>query len=161
VCVSCFSHVRLFATLWTVAHQAPLSVGFSRQEYWNGLLCPLPRDLPDPGIEPASLMSPALADRFFTTSTTCVHPKRYPSFFHCPNLHPNQFNPKGNQCWIFTGKSVAEAEAPVLWPPDVKSWNSMEKTLWCWERLKAKGEGGSRGWDGLIASLNLPAMQEI
>jgi len=56
-------------------------VGFSRQEYWNGLLCPLPRDLPDPGIEPASLMSPALADRFFTTSTTCVHPKRYPSFF--------------------------------------------------------------------------------
>ena len=43
---------------------------FSRQEYWSGLPCPPPRDLPDPGVEPVSLMSPALADRFFTTSTT-------------------------------------------------------------------------------------------
>ena len=48
-------------TLWTVAHQAPLSMGFSRQEYCSGLLCPPPGDLPDPGIEPRSLMSPALA----------------------------------------------------------------------------------------------------
>ena len=51
-------------------HQAPLSVGFSRQEYWSGLPCPPPGDLPDPGIEPASLVSPALAGRFFTTSST-------------------------------------------------------------------------------------------
>ena len=52
VCVlSCFSHIRLFATLWTVAHQASLSMGFSRQEYWSGLLCPLPGDLLDTGIE--------------------------------------------------------------------------------------------------------------
>ena len=57
-----------FAALRTVAHQAPLSMGFSRQEYWSGLPCPPPGDLPDPGIEPASLMSPALADGFFTTS---------------------------------------------------------------------------------------------
>ena len=62
--------VQLFATLWTIAHQAPLSMGFSRQEYWNGLPCPPPGDLPDLGIEPASLMSPALPGRFFTTSTT-------------------------------------------------------------------------------------------
>ena len=48
-----FSCVRLFVTLWTVAHQAPLSLGFSRQEYWSGVLCPPPGDLPDPGIEPA------------------------------------------------------------------------------------------------------------
>ena len=54
---SCFSHVRLFATPWTVARQAPLSVGFSRQEYWRGLPCPPPGDLTDPGIKP---MSPAL-----------------------------------------------------------------------------------------------------
>ena len=54
----------------TEAHQVPLSNGFSRQEYWNGLPCPSPRDLPDPGIEPASLMSLALAGRFFTTSAT-------------------------------------------------------------------------------------------
>ena len=57
-------------TLWTVAHQAPLSMGFSRQEFWSGLPCCLPGDLPDPGIELASLMSPALAGRFFTTSAT-------------------------------------------------------------------------------------------
>ena len=55
---------------WTVAHQAPLSVGFSKKEYWSGLPCPSPGDLPNPGIEPSSLMSPALAGRFFTISTT-------------------------------------------------------------------------------------------
>ena len=55
---------------WTVACQTPLSMGFSRQEYWSGLPCPPPEDLPDLGIEPVSLMSPALAGRFFTTSTT-------------------------------------------------------------------------------------------
>ena len=53
---------------WIVAHQAPLSMGFSRQEYWGGLPCPPPGDLRDPGIEPSSLLSPALAGRFFTTS---------------------------------------------------------------------------------------------
>ena len=55
--LSHFSHVRLFATLWTVAHQALLSMGFSRQEYWSGLLCPPPGDLPHPGIESASIKS--------------------------------------------------------------------------------------------------------
>ena len=66
--LSCFSRVRLFATLWTVARQAPLSMGFSRQEYWSGLPCPPPGDLPHPGIEPSSLRS--LPGGFFTTSTT-------------------------------------------------------------------------------------------
>ena len=66
--LSCFSPVRLFATLWTIAHSAPLSMGFSRQEYWGGLLCPPPGYLPNPGIEPASLTSPALSGGFFTTS---------------------------------------------------------------------------------------------
>ena len=60
VCVlSLVSHVRLFATPWTVACQAPLSMRFSRQEYWSGLSFPPPGDLPNPGIEPASLMAPA------------------------------------------------------------------------------------------------------
>ena len=54
----------------TVAHQAPLPVGFSRQEYWNGLPYPTPGDIPDPGTESAFLMSPALAGGFFTTSTS-------------------------------------------------------------------------------------------
>ena len=61
--------------LWTVACQAPLSMGFSRQEYWSRWSCPPPRDLPDPGMEPASLMPPALAGRFFTTSATWEVPK--------------------------------------------------------------------------------------
>ena len=60
----------LCATLWTVAHQAPLSIGFSRQEYWNGLSCPPLGDPPNPGIKPASLLSPALADEFFITGAT-------------------------------------------------------------------------------------------
>ena len=65
------SRVWLFATPWTIAHQAPLSTGFSRQEYWNELPFPLPGDLPDPGIEPGSVTSSALAlsGRFSTTST--------------------------------------------------------------------------------------------
>ena len=50
-----FSHVQLFARPWTVARQDPLSMGFSRQEYWSGLLCPPPGDLPDPAIKPISL----------------------------------------------------------------------------------------------------------
>ena len=58
--LSCFSRVQLFATLWTVSHQAPLSIGFFRQEYWSGLLYPPPGDLPNPGIEPTSPVSPAL-----------------------------------------------------------------------------------------------------
>ena len=57
-------------TLWTVAHQASLSMGFSRQEYWSGLPCPPSGDLPNPGIEPAYLAFPALAGRFFITNTT-------------------------------------------------------------------------------------------
>ena len=59
MCVlSCFSHVWLFATPWTVAHQAPLSMGFSRKEYLSGLPCPPPGDLPNLGIEPKSLCLP-------------------------------------------------------------------------------------------------------
>ena len=62
VCVlSSFSHVQLFETPWTVAHQDPQSMGFSRQEYWSGLPFPSPGDLPNPGIGPTSLMSPELA----------------------------------------------------------------------------------------------------
>ena len=66
--LSHFNRVGLFVTLWTVACQAPLSVGFSRQEYWSGLPCHPPGDLSDPGIQSTSLMSPALTGGFFTTS---------------------------------------------------------------------------------------------
>ena len=65
--LSHFSHVQFFVTPWTVAHQAPLSMGFPREEYWSGFSCPPPGDLSIPGIEPASLMSPALEDGLFTS----------------------------------------------------------------------------------------------
>ena len=63
--LSRFSRVQLCATLWTVTHQVLLSMGFSRQEYWSRLPFPTPGDLPNPGIEPVPLLSPAWAGRFF------------------------------------------------------------------------------------------------
>ena len=67
--LGCFSHVQLFVTLWTVACQAPLSMEFSRQEYWSGLPCHPSGDLPNPGIKLTVLTSPAFAGRLFATST--------------------------------------------------------------------------------------------
>ena len=67
MCVQLFRSVHLFVTPWTIACQAPLSMGFSRQEYWSELPFPPSADLPDPGIEP---MSPALADGFFTIESS-------------------------------------------------------------------------------------------
>ena len=90
--LSLFSHIQLFTTLWTVAHQAPLSMIFSRREYWNRLPCHPPGHLPDPGIEPTSFMSPALAAGFFTTRATCgpltilpqqVNPSTSKRFWNC------------------------------------------------------------------------------
>ena len=79
------SCVWLCATAWTVAHQAPLSMGFFREEYWSGLPCPSLGDLPDPGVEPVSLKSPALTRGFFTTSTTWeAHVYIYPLFLDQP-----------------------------------------------------------------------------
>ena len=69
----------LFVTLWT--RQAPLSMGFSRQEYWSGLPCPPPGDLPDPSMEPVSLTSPALVGRLFITSTTWAWVQMLNCFF--------------------------------------------------------------------------------
>ena len=60
------SHAQLFVTLWTLARQAPLFMGFSRQEYWGGLPFPPPGDLPNPGIQPVFPMSPALLEDSFT-----------------------------------------------------------------------------------------------
>ena len=57
-------------------------------------------------------------------------------------------NPKGNQSWIFIERTDIKAEAPILWPPDVKNW----KRPWWWERLKAGGEGDDKGWDGWMVS---------
>ena len=60
-------------------------------------------------------------------------------------------HPKGNQSWIFIGRTDVEAEIPILWLPFVKNW-LIGKKPWCWERLKVGGEGDDRGWDGWMAS---------
>ena len=82
-----FRHVQSFANLRTIAQQSRLSMRFSRQEYCTGLPFPPPEDLPNPGIEPASLMSPALAGGFFTTSATCL-----------PNISPSNLSVLGSHC---------------------------------------------------------------
>ena len=83
------SCLTLFATLWTVAHQIPLSMGFSRQEHWSGLPCPPPGDLPNPVIELLSLMPPALAGKLFTTSATWeINVVKYKKFLFPTNLPP-------------------------------------------------------------------------
>ena len=101
--LSHFSHGRLFATPWTVARQAPLSIGFPRQESWSGLPCPSPGDLPHPGTEPASLTS-VLASGFFATSTI---------------WKPNQTKViKSNQ--NLTNQKVTfkvNGKLPQMWPP--------------------------------------------
>ena len=72
--------------LWTVAHQAPLSTGLSRQEFWNGLLCPFPGDHLDPEIKPAS---PTLADTFFTANATWEAHLRTPTQLRISSLEPS------------------------------------------------------------------------
>ena len=65
----------------------------------------------------------------------------------CKEIQP--VHPKGNESWIFIGRTDVEAETPILWPPDVKNWHL--KQPWCWQRLKAGGKGDDRGWDGWMA----------
>ena len=106
-------------------------MGFPRQEWWSGLPFPSPGDLPDPGIQP---LSPALqANSLLTeppgnplqlasnnTITLCYWEDSSESKGLCKELKP--VNPKGNQPWIFIRRTDAKAEAPILWPPDMKSW---------------------------------------
>ena len=152
--LSRFSHVRLFATLWTVACQAPLSMGFCRQEYWSGLPCPSPGNLPYPVIEPRSLIISCtgnqvpLAPLGNNGFKICAGEDSWESL-DSKEIKP--VNPKGNQSWIFIGRTDAEAEAPILWPPDVKH-HLIWKRPCCWARLRARGEEDDRGWDGWMAS---------
>ena len=81
-CISVFSNLQLFVTPWTVARQAPLSMGFPRQENWSGLSFSSPGDLPNPGIEPMSPVSPALVGLLFTTEPPGkpLDPQKYRPF---------------------------------------------------------------------------------
>ena len=77
---------------------------------------------------------------------TVVLEKTLESPLDCKEIQP--VHPKGNQSWIFIGRTDVEAETPILWPLE----RTRLKRLWCWERLKAGGEGNDRGWDGWMAS---------
>ena len=124
----------LFATPWTGAHQAPPSIEFSRQEYWSGLPFPSPGDLLNPGTEPRSPASWADALLLYHLSDQGIWYK----------IHP-----KGNQSWIFIGKTAAEAKTPILWPPGVKNWLIWKDPDagkdWRWEE-KGTTEDEMVGW---------------
>ena len=103
--LSHFSHVWLFVTLWTIAaHQAPLSMRFFRQEYWSGLPCLPPGILPNSGTEPVSLVSPALANKFFTTSMTWeAHDTEhinYMTWGSCPVKWGNRKNKRAHSIYV-------------------------------------------------------------
>ena len=124
--LSCFSRIWLFVTLWAINHQVFLSMGFSRQEYQSGLLCPPPGDLPDPGIEPASLTYPALADRFFTSNATWEAPTYWAPaqglalpVVHAVNPLPQEFT-----MWGLDG--VWEGWE-ALWGSDVDHWKHWQE----------------------------------
>ena len=80
---------------------------------------------------------------------TVVLEKTLESSLACKGIQP--VHPKGNQSWVFTGRTDAEAETPILWPPDAKKLTHVKRP-WCWERLKAGGEAADRGRDGWMAS---------
>ena len=108
--LSCFTRVRFRATPWTAAHQAPLSTGFSRQEYWSGLLFPIPGNLPDPGKEAEFPAAPALAGRFFTTEPP-AHPNR--GITSSVHVAPKPEPCPGHE--FFAAWSSPEGEGEGLW----------------------------------------------
>jgi len=133
--VKSVSHVQVFATPWTVPHQTPPSKEFSKQEYCSGLPFPSPEDPADPVIKPRSpaLLADALPSEspgksYYKESWgpknwcfwTGVLEKTLESPLDCKEIQP--VNAKGNQPWIFIGRTDAEAETPILWSSLVKSW---------------------------------------
>ena len=126
------SRVQLLATPWTAAYQAPLPMGFSRQEYWSGV--------PLPMWELDHKKRWVLKNWCFWT---VVLVNTLESALDCKEIRP--VDPKGNQPWIFIGRTYAEVEAPILWPPDIKSWLTDAGKDWRWEE-KGMTEDEMIGW---------------
>ena len=142
-CVCMLTCVWLFVTQWTVACQAPLSMECSRQEYCRGLPFPTPRDLSDPGIQPhllcflhwqvdsLPLVPPGKPKEGFRQKNWCfltVGLKILESPLDCKEIEP--VHPKGNQLWIFIGRTDAKTEAPILWPSDANSQLTGKDRYW-------------------------------
>ena len=136
----CSVPVQLFATPWTVAHQAPLCMEFSRWEYWNGLPFPNPGHLPNPGIEPTSVASPALGGRFFTIE-----------------LPGSPVRPRSSSCLPLSRASLAAQKAKNLpavqetWFPSLGWEDPLEKgmatysSILAWRIPWTEEPGGSVG----------------
>ena len=157
-----------------IACQAPLSMKFSRQEYWSGLPCPLQGIFLTQRSNSSVLWLLNCRQILFCGANREVpvwmweldHKEDWMLKNWClwivvlekslesplDSKEINPVHPKENQPWIFTGKTDAETEAQILWLPGKKKKLSHWKRLWCWERLKAGGEGNNRGWDGWMAS---------
>ena len=116
--LSHFSHVQLCVSPWTVARQAPLSVRFSKQDHWSGLPFPSPGDLRDPGTEPVSLTSPALAGRFFTTSAAWMSRMKVLSYLvsQKPGLASSRTP------FLGASRNFLSLKLPVCW------WTELHKT---------------------------------
>ena len=144
----CFSHVQLCVTLWTVARQAPLSMGFSRQEYCSELPRPPQGDLPDPGTEPVSVVSPALAGGFFTMRNTFqIYPWLSLFCLYCFNdvLSSNDFQFVSlihsaicNDSWIQICPHCSEHKECILGNSLVVQWLGL-----C--AFTAEGQGSTSG----------------
>ena len=123
MCLSYFSSVWLFAALWTIAHQAPLSMGFFRQEYWGRLPCPSPEDLLNPGTEPVSLMSPALAGGFFTTNATYQeYPLQFSQSVKSNSLWPHELQHARPPCSSSTPGVYSLMSIESFMPSNEEYW---------------------------------------
>ena len=132
--LSHFSRVRLCVTPWTAAYQAPWSLGFSRQEHWSGLPFPSPMKESEKWKWSRSVMSDPQRPHGLAPPwphgqqpTRLLHPWDFPGKStgvgcHCLLREIKLVNPKGNQSWIFIGRTNAETESSILWSPDTKSW---------------------------------------
>ena len=140
-----------FATSWTVSHQVPLSMEFSRQEYWSELPLPTPGDLPDPEIKPMSLVSSALAGRFFTTSTTWEDPQIYRREGNtgckrresCPLIQPKWRKGLCPSLWAFFNAS----------PPPTASWAGGAE--------RGASMDPSHWWSLVLSSIELPCPPQV
>ena len=142
VCVlSHFSHVQLFATAWTLAHRAPLSMGFSRHGYWSGLPCPPPGDLPDPGIKPISQVSCIGQWVLYPTSATWVA--------HCP-ARPRQTRGDGSD-------TTPECPAPPRGHSEPRPWPSWEYRA----KPGAQEQAGSSSALGVWALAGSQAQKQV
>ena len=124
-----FSCVQLCASLWTETHQAPLSMGFSRQEYWSGLPFVSPGDLPDPGIKPISLRSPASACRFFTTSA--IWEAHILQYIYTESHHVVHRNLHGIVCQLCLSKAGKKIKFAIV----QETWNIVFLIAHRWRKL--------------------------